>query len=98
MLPTAFNKYFWDVSLDNIDLQKNSSYIAERLLEYGDFEEVAWLLKTYGKEFIKKVIEKSRNLSFKSVNYYSLYFGINPKNILCLQEDFRNKHRKIWNH
>lgn len=98
MLPANFHKYFWDAKPENIDFQKHSSYIAERLLELGDFEEVSWLLKTYGKEYIKKVIVKSRNLSLKSANFYSVYFGINPEEILCLQEDYRNKHKEIWNH
>lgn len=97
MLPNNLKKYFWDVRPENIDLQKNSSYVAERLLELGDFEELRWLLKTYGEEFLKRVVEKSRNLSLKSANFYSLYLGINPKEILCLQEGYRSKHKKIWN-
>lgn len=98
MLPDSLKKYFWDVKPENIDLKKNSSYITERLLELGDFEEINWLLKIYGKEFLRQVVEKSRNLSLKSVNFYSIYFGINPKNIVCLQEDYRSKHKRIWNH
>lgn len=98
MLPSNFGKYFWDVKPEDIDLRKNSSYIAERLLEFGDFEAVAWLLKTYGREFLEQVIEKSKCLSSKSANFYSIYFGIDPKKILCLQGGYRNKQRKIWNH
>lgn len=96
MLPLNFNKYFWDVRPNDIDLQKNSSYIAERLLELGDFKEISWLLKTYGGEFLKQVVGKSRNLSSKSANFYSLYFGINPKDIICLQKDYRKQHETIW--
>ena len=96
MFPSYFGKYFWDIDIKNIDLRNNSSYIAERLLELGDFEEVAWLLRTYKKEFIKNVIQKSRNLSLKSANFYSIYFGIDPKSILCLQEDYHRLHKKIW--
>lgn len=98
MLPDNLKKYFWDTNPEKIDLQKNSFYIAERLLELGDFEGVSWLLQTYGKDFLKQVVEKSRNLTLKSINFYSLYFKINPKDILCLQEDYRNKHRRIWKH
>ena len=98
MLPPNFNKYFWDVRPNDIDLQKNSSYIAERLLELGDFKEISWLLKTYGGEFLKQVVGKSRNLSLKSANFYSLYFGINPKDIICLQKDYRKQHKTIWRH
>jgi len=98
LLPSSFNKYFWDVRPENIDLKKNSSYIAERLLEFGDFREISWLLKTYGQEFLKQVVGKSRSLSLKSGNFYSLYFGINPKDIICLQKDYRQQHKTIWRH
>ena len=98
MFPDNFKKYFWDIKPEKIDLQKNSSYVAERLLELGDFMELKWLLKTYGAKFLKQVVEKSRNLSFKSANFYSLYLGINPKEILCLQKDYQTKHRSVWNH
>jgi len=98
MIPSSFNKYFWDVKPESIDLKKNSSYVAERILELGDFKELDWLLKVYGKEFLRQVVKESRNLSLKSANFYSLYFGINPRDILCLQEDYRNKRKKIWNY
>jgi len=97
-LPSFLNKYFWDVKPENIDPQKNASYVAERLLELGDFKEINWLLKTYGGEFLKQIVGKSRNLSLKSVNFYSLYFGINPKDIICLQKDYRKQHKTIWRH
>lgn len=97
-LPLFLNKYFWDVRPNDIDLQKNSSYIAERLLELGDFKEINWLLKTYGEEFLRQIVGKSRNLSLKSANFYSLYFGINPKDIICLQGDYRQQHKTIWRH
>ena len=97
-IPTSFYKYFWDVNPSYIDIQKQSDYVSERLLELGNSKCLLWLEKTYGKEFLKNVISKSRSLSLKSVNFYSYYYDIDPKNILCLQEDYRNQHKKIWNH
>lgn len=97
MIPDNLKKYFWDVDVNNVDPKTRASYVGERLLELGDFEALGWLLKTYGKEFLKGLVEKSRNLSLKSANFYSIYFGIDPKQILCLSEDFRSKHKQIWN-
>ena len=97
-LPPSLYKYFWDVKPEKIDPKVQAAYITERLLEYGDFDGLKWLEKTYGKNFLKEVVSKTKRLSQKSANFYSLFFGINPKNILCLQKDFRRKHRAIWNY
>jgi len=97
-LPDSVKKYFWDTDFKEIDSQKNAVYVAERLIELGDLEQLRWLKKTYGLEFLKRIVQKSRNLSQKSANFFSIYFKINPNNILCLQEDYHQKHKIIWNH
>lgn len=98
MIPSSFNKYFWDVAFKKIDSQKNSVFVAERLIELGDLEQLKWLKSTYGVEFLKEIVKRSRRLSQKTANFFAIYFGINPEDILCLQKDFRQKHKAIWNH
>ena len=97
-LPQSLHKYFWDIETNKIDAEKQAAYIAERLLEYGDFDSLEWLEQTYGENFLKIIVSRAKKLSRKSANFYSLYFGINPKDILCLKEDFRRKRRVIWNY
>ena len=98
LLPLHAQKYFWDSQSSKIDPRKQAFFISERLIDLGDFEELDWLKKTYGLEFLKNIVKKSRRLSLKSANFFSIYFGIKPEDILCLQKDFRRKHRAIWNH
>lgn len=98
ILPKGFHNYFWDVDAKKLDFSQYSFYIAERLLELGDFDSIRWLSEAYGIDFIKEVIKKSKTLSSKSVNFYSLYYNINPNTILCLQEEFQRQHRAIWPH
>src|SRR3989344_4639191 len=43
---------FWDVRPENIDLNKNSSYVIERVLEHGNDREVHWLSHAYSADFI----------------------------------------------
>lgn len=64
---------FWDVSPKNIDIKKNARYIIERILEFGDMNEVSWMLKHYPKSVIKKVMRLPRvQLSDKSKALWSL--------------------------
>lgn len=63
---------FWDTSPDKIDTQKNAQYIIERILDFGNDEEVKWLWNFYDKPFIKKVVVKSRSLMPKTKNLWML--------------------------
>jgi len=42
-LPAELELYFWDVSLDEIDLHKHRSFIITRILNEGDQRAVTWL-------------------------------------------------------
>lgn len=96
-LPNFLYRYFWDCEPNQLDPNKKKTYIAERILEYGDPQAFRWLNKHFKKSTIKKIILKSKTLGKKSANYYSIYYQIPANKILCLQEEFRRKHRKIWN-
>jgi hypothetical protein len=49
---------FWDVNPRKINIQRNARYIIERILEFGQPDDIAWLFKQYS----KKDIEKAMNL------------------------------------
>jgi len=63
---------FWDTDPTCLDLQENKEYIIERTLELGDDRAVRWLFSIYPRSDIKKVLAKSRRISRKSSNYWSL--------------------------
>lgn len=63
---------FWDTNPDKIDLQKNARYVIERVLDFGNDEEVRWMWNLYDKSFIKSIVEKSRCLSLMSRNFWLL--------------------------
>lgn len=57
---------FWDVRPENIDLNKNSSYVVERVLEHGNDREIRWLMHAYSSDVIRRTIEKSRSIGPKT--------------------------------
>ncbi len=87
-LPKTFSKYFWDTRLDSISLDKNATYIIERLLELGDIEELEWINKNYSKEQIINTLRNSRRISPKTGNFFSLYYGIPKETLACMKKRF----------
>ncbi len=77
-------RLFWDKSSLNPEIDKY--VIAERILEWGTQSEVQTAFSFYGTDFITRVVKESRNLSPKTVNYFSLIFGIPREVTRCFSD------------
>lgn len=97
-LPSYLKKYFWDVKFEDLDSEKKPIYIIERVLEFGDLQAAQWLLKQFNHELIKRTLKEIRGLSFKSANFWGLYFKIPHDQILCFKKGFPNPPERIWNY
>ena len=75
-MPTEFKKYFWDTQFEKLDLRKNKRYIISRLYCYGDLNAIKWVKETYGKEDIREVAIKSRDLKPLVANYLRQQFNL----------------------
>lgn len=66
----------WDV--DKASASKNSALLYERILNYGDIDEVRWLFENFDKDDIVNFIETKglKRLNNKSLVFWSGYFGI----------------------
>lgn len=71
-LPEDLNKYFWDVSFDELSFEKYPRFIAERIMNYGDLKAIKWLLSVSGTELIRAVVKTSRNLNPKTKNFWQI--------------------------
>jgi hypothetical protein len=63
---------FWDVDPKTIDTKKHSTYIIERVLEFGRDPEVRWVWQSYQPALLKKVVKNSRVLSPKTRSLWTL--------------------------
>jgi len=95
-LPKFLKKYFWEVDFDKLNLKKRPEYVASRLLEYGDVQALRWLFKNLPKEKIRKIIINQRGFSLRSLYFWSSFFNINPKKILCLKKSYQKRQRSHW--
>ncbi len=53
---------FWDVDPKTIDPEKNAVYVIERILDFGNDEEVRWMWNYYDHALLKQVVHTSRVL------------------------------------
>lgn len=56
------NNLFWDVYMRDLDMEKYSSFIISRVLEYGRWEDWKIIVKYYGIEIIVDVCKQLRSL------------------------------------
>jgi hypothetical protein len=92
----TFKNIFWDADIEKIDPKTNSKYVIDRILEYGDKEQVKWMLHFYSRDQIIKEIETSRQLSNKSANFWANYFNLPYKGIKCLNKPFQETQKAHW--
>jgi len=94
-VPEFVRPFLWDVDLAKLDLNKHQQFIIERILEYGGDLAYAWLKTTYSIDDIVQALKKSRRLSHKTANYFSLLYQVNPQEVKCLQQPFTQKQNRF---
>lgn len=57
---------FWDTDPKKLDINKNAKYIIERIMDFGNDDEVHWMRQQYSKELLAEVCRKSRQLQANS--------------------------------
>lgn len=87
---------FWDLDAAKLDIQRHSHQIIERILEWGDLEQVHWMFRNYSKEQIVERLKNSRQLSKKSANFWADYYYIDKNEVRCLNKSFLAIQRSIW--
>lgn len=85
MIPKHLHDLFWDTNVDNFDPTAYPRYTIERVLEHGEEEDVAWLLRTFALGQIRDVLRTDRHLSPRSANFWALMFNVPPPDVAALQ-------------
>lgn len=80
---TLPNHIFWDIDLRTLDYKKNARFIIQRVIQKGSLEDWVSIKSYYGLEFIKNEILLIRDFDQKTLNFFSVYFGIDKENFRC---------------
>lgn len=55
-LPKFLKSLLWSYDIKNLSLEKDKEIIITQVVNYGSWDNIKWLFKTYGEEEIKKVV------------------------------------------
>ncbi len=91
-IPTSARPFFQEYTFENLDPVQHRDLVIERLLAYGDREEIRWLYQTYGRDQISSWvgINGARLLPRLRYNLWCIIFQLQP--------DEEASKRKIWPH
>lgn len=63
---------FWDTDPNKLDLQKHSKYIIERIMDFGNDNDVRWMRRYYPKSTLARVVKTSKVLQSNSKTLWTL--------------------------
>ncbi len=87
-LPQSFRSFFWDVAFEKLEIERSAHLIIKRVLDKGNLSAIRWLLKTYGKDEIKKVVMGTRDLARPTGNFWADILGLDKEQVPCLQKPY----------
>ncbi len=93
-LPKSLNSILWSYDLKNLSLERDKEIIITQVLNYGLWDDIKWLLKTYGEDEIKEVVANpGRGRWWKKVlNFWVKILDIEIKKEVFENAIIKNKH------
>jgi len=86
---------FWDVDVEELDIDSCPAFVVQRILEYGKWEDWTQIRSYYSMDTIKEAAMNLRTLPPKALNYIALYTNTDKKNYRCYK--FAQLHPTLWN-
>ncbi len=87
-VPEFLRSYFWDVKFEDLEIKKHAFFIIKRALDRGNLHDIRWLIKTYEKETIKKVVMTTRDLARPTGNFWADMLNLDKSQVRCLQKPY----------
>jgi len=81
ILPKKLQAVLWSYDIKKIDLERNKKEIITQVLNYGDWQDLKWLFRTYSEKEIKEVIKNPRRGVWfeKVLNFWATVFDLHIK-------------------
>ncbi len=93
-IPRSLAPCFQEYDLEQLDPAKHGDLVIERALAYGDRQEARWLLKQYGRTWVREWVQRLgvRRLPWRRYNLWCVLLGLPPARRL------RSEEQQIWPH
>lgn len=77
-IPPIIQSYLQEYDLAKLDPKRDADLLIQRVLEFGDWEEVRWLIRTYGVARIRQFLRRrgERWLRPVTFNYWRKLFRL----------------------
>ncbi len=79
---------FWDSTVSDLDMETHAEYIIPRVMDYGMWEDVKFILRYYGKTKIKQILFNAPSLQKKTISFFAWYFSVS-------QQSFKANNNRI---
>jgi hypothetical protein len=96
MVPEINRRIFWDVNPDNLDYQKSSKFIIERVFERGNVDDVRNIRRFYGDQLIGDTLKASPWMEEKTIYLASAILHIPLNDFLCYTKAASNPEHWIY--
>jgi len=84
---------FWDVRFEDLDFDRDKTFIIEKVMNHGVMSDFVNTLKYYGKDTIRQEIVKAAYLKKDVLNFVCFYFDLNPSHFQCYTQ--RQSHPQL---
>ncbi len=80
IVPVMFRPLLWSLKWDKVDVLRDKEDIIVNTVNEGTLTHWRWIINTYGKEVIRKVLSSrlSSELHPESLNLATIIFGLPP--------------------
>ncbi len=92
--PNISKTAFWDVNFEEIDFEKNTRDVINRVLMNGKLSDWLEINSYYGIEKIKEEVVQMRYLSNITLNFCSFYYQIPKEEFRCYK--LKQSIPKLW--
>lgn len=93
MLPKFVARIFWE---SEPEIGKHDQYIVERIMDFGDTKQVRWMRQNYADTKLAEFLKKSKVLSAKSANYWSIKLAVKKELVACLSRPYQGKQNRFF--
>lgn len=93
-IPSGLRPHFQEYDLSSLDLDRDADLIIQRTLEYGTWDEIRWLVASYGVDRVRTFVRVrgERMLSRVTFNYWRKLLRIHR----WRHSPFANEAREVW--